>query len=561
MNERRLVLMDRCPASMLVHMPACSRPSLGLPAVILAAVVMAQRGPQRGIHGVVPPMENPVLRPEDLGSIEGEVIHASTGAKIPHAIIEMGHDSSSMLTHAVQADAQGRFTAKQLLPGRYALRARAAGYVTVRASFARPELRPGQALSGLTLKLGGGGVIEGWVIDPEGKPVSGCAIHAESVVPPTIERPVTWTRQQGRFRLTGIPGGAYWLIAGYCPDADWPFPDDDTRPSPSALPDQRRVLVPSLFPNALSKYEAKAVRVEPGGSVRGLIIRLHRRRLAAVTLKPLAGNPSELSPGVTWRRADRLDQEMARGQSSRGGRVTTLLPPGDYLLFSGEGQIPVRVDDKDPQEFAVPGPELSTIPVKWRSQGRAVGVDDQLTLALRYGAKAVLRPDRGTVLEKLPLGEFTVGLVDTPGRRLQHYLKSATWNGVDVLRHGLRLHRSSNAPLEVVLASDGGRVTGSVSGLGPATPAQVVLWPRGASRWQGHRHQDISPGGPGVFDFTAVAPGHYSVIALCSPAPYMPTLLEVDLARAYEDLALPVTVSPHGHLSVRLKCVALPGLL
>ena len=110
-------------------------------------------------------------------------------------------------------DDEGGFAFERVAPGPIELRAEAPRYQV--AKLEGLEASPGQELAGLEIVLLPGGVVEGRVLSPDGRPLPG----AEVILSLTSERGMAFTPHRtqsdgdGRYRLDGLPTGPQTLEA------------------------------------------------------------------------------------------------------------------------------------------------------------------------------------------------------------------------------------------------------------------------------------------------------------------------------------------------------------
>ena len=118
----------------------------------------------------------------------------------------------------------------------------------------------------------------------------------------------------------------------------------------------------------------------------------------------------------------------------------------------------------------------------------------------------------GYLLRGLALGDFTVEIAGVPP---DAYVKTVSVGRNDVLVEGLQLMGPLQNPMEIVLASDSGTVSGRVldTRLQPAGNVTAVLVPDPARRYRVDLFQSVATDGQGAFRFSNVAPGEYKIFA------------------------------------------------
>lgn len=197
--------------------------------------------------GVLVPTEKPVrvvLQP--ASRVSGRVT-GSDGKAMPevflslHEMLERSMGGRSMMAMGrslrAETDDEGGFLFEGVSPGPIEVRAQAPRHQQVELQGL--EVKPGQDLTGLEIVLAPGGVIEGRVLSPAGRPVPGAEVVVQEVSQSTSPFP-SFTRLranadgEGRYVLDGVPPGPRTLAAtaeGY----DRTARDLDVRPGDNVL--------------------------------------------------------------------------------------------------------------------------------------------------------------------------------------------------------------------------------------------------------------------------------------------------------------------------------------
>jgi hypothetical protein len=121
-------------------------------------------------------------------------------------------------------------------------------------------------------------------------------------------------------------------------------------------------------------------------------------------------------------------------------------------------------------------------------------------------------PNGGFVMRSVSAGEFTVKIAGMPQGS---YLKSITMGRSDVVSDGLRVASAMSNPLEIVLASDSGLLSGRVIDQNrEAVPSvTAVLIPESARRSRMDLYRSSATDTGGRFRFQGIAPGEYKLFA------------------------------------------------
>jgi len=95
------------------------------------------------------------------------------------------------------------------------------------------------------------------------------------------------------------------------------------------------------------------------------------------------------------------------------------------------------------------------------------------------------------------------------------YVKSIRLANRDILNEGLRLQSRPDAPLQIVIAMNGGTLDGrALDDNGKPVPnARVVLVPVLSRRQRGDLYKSVSAGDSGNFQLSGIAPGEYKLFA------------------------------------------------
>jgi hypothetical protein len=122
---------------------------------------------------------------------------------------------------------------------------------------------------------------------------------------------------------------------------------------------------------------------------------------------------------------------------------------------------------------------------------------------------ATVNPDGSFGFESIPAGTYALSFEDIPD---PFYLKSLRRGTVDLLQNGIVVPASSSESLTVIISGDGGRLSGSVTGVTSEDAATIVLVPKDRPvRTDLYRVKKTDA--TGFFEMRGVAPGNYEVYA------------------------------------------------
>jgi hypothetical protein len=178
------------------------------------------------IAGAAPPVpqataQNPAPRP--TGLIVGRVIDGATNKPLPSVMVTVG--GADIRPRRVMCDARGRFLFHELPAGAFTIGATRTGYIASAHGVLRPdgagrslELRDGQRVTDVTIRMWRFATISGVVTDDAGDPVPYARVQA-------LKRTVVAGRwrlvnssqggdvdERGAYRITGLVPGDYALV-------------------------------------------------------------------------------------------------------------------------------------------------------------------------------------------------------------------------------------------------------------------------------------------------------------------------------------------------------------
>ena len=143
--------------------------------VVCAAVSATLVGQQRDVPAAVPQ--------RGTATIAGTVIDDASAEPIRRAIVSL-RGPGLPPTRSVITDDEGRFTLRNLPTGRYSLIATKAAYLPAAYGSRRPgrpgisiQLQAAVQMTGVTLRMARGGVLEGTLRDEAGLALSGVDVH------------------------------------------------------------------------------------------------------------------------------------------------------------------------------------------------------------------------------------------------------------------------------------------------------------------------------------------------------------------------------------------------
>lgn len=503
-------------------------------------------------------------------------------------------------------DKDGHFLIKDLGAGGYRLIVRAGGYAYQEygAKAGRTAgngtvitLTPGQALSGITIRLVGEGVISGKVSSTNGQPLLGMEVYAFRKTFDAYGWPAMTpegqrgdTNDKGEYRLIGLPPGTYYVRAaspfGGLAELAQARAAIQGAPVPGGTSPGQYADV--FYPGVLESSKASLVETTSGGEIRNVDIALPRQplyRIRGRAVDPGSSVPAErVMVGTVPARAEFVS---GIGMSIRpyhpdGTFELEDLTPGSYWVRAQMPPPPMTPELR--QLLATPGAERPNLPtpamgIAWVDvidsdvsnvevrfvkdlhvdgsimlEGRqfspteisALKVELRSLLAGRLNPPSLgnvrMSPDGTFTYTNLPVGEFKLTMSGMPP---DLYLEEARLGSIDALTELLSLTSQPAAPLKITLRK-GSTVNGVViQGVGAlsakgADTQQVVLVPDG-KRNRPDLYKTTTTDSNGRFALQGVAPGDYRAYAWKAIEPFQ--YFDSAFLRQFEDRSTAVRVT------------------
>jgi protocatechuate 3,4-dioxygenase beta subunit len=537
----------------------------------------------------LPPQEkNPQpVAPIPPASLEGKVLGATTGEPLRKAWVTLRQVEGRGRSQSALTDAGGRFTLKDIAPGRYTLSVDRNGFASQMYGQREPRgpgtvitLSPGQEIRDIEVRLTPAAAVSGHVYDEDGDPVPYARISALRYWYRDGQRELgpagqAITNDLGEFRIFGLSPGRYYFSAVF---EQWRRSGiaGSAGPSGESGGGAEMAYAPTYYPGTNDLGRAIPLELHAGEDIPGFDITLLSTRAARIR--------GRIINVATGKGADHaMVALMPRGASVRtftfsaqgyaddpqGNFELRGVVPGAYTLLASvwdgersyQGRVPVDVGAADIENLNVivgpgvdiPGRLLWEGPAESREMTPRVLLQPQGEGILYRGGMGEVKADGKFTLNNVSDGDYRIRLMDTPEAC---YMKSARLGGDDVLQDGVSISGGKiPGPLEVMLNCAGGTIEGIVLNdhQQPATGARVVLVPDAERRSQTQLFKTTAPDQYGRFTIKGVAPGDYRLFAWeeIEPGAYE----DPDFLKRYEDDGKRVAVSEGSRESVSLPLI------
>jgi protocatechuate 3,4-dioxygenase beta subunit len=512
-------------------------------------------------------------KPPEKGTLSGTVVNYVTGEPLDKVDIETevagtrGGSAGSTTT-----DANGHFVISNLDPGQYRLKGKRNRFLGTYYGARRAGsngvpivLEAGQTITDLQFKLLPFGVIAGTIRDAEGEPLARVVVTALRVKFEEGRRKVTavdaaFTDDEGQYRITGLAPGRYYVRADPKPKSPGgmmegnfiaPFVviTTDAGGTPSATPSQPKILMPALYPGVQAPEAARTIDLETGARVMGTDIVLPRSgtvRVKGHVTAPDGSRASMVSLSRGQWMGNSLDARLMASADEHGDFVFPAVPPGLYILTASaaavaeahvsftpnsgpgimimeeshanyEGRMPLEVGTTPVDGIQVVisgGATVTGIVVQAGDKGSVPGG----SVEFDDGVSDIRRSDilDGRFSLDLPQGHYHVYLnPDGVAQDGPLLIRSARWDGRDIVSEGLTIAGPGKVSLEIMAAPDGGKLEGIALDKDdkPVAGATVVLIPESGFRTRNDRYYTADTDQYGHFELDGIAPGDYKAFA------------------------------------------------
>jgi hypothetical protein len=531
----------------------------------------------------------PETRPEDLCSLEGEVVNNITGEPLRKATLtlspEMSPNAAAPPTsYTTATDATGKFAMAGIEPGHYRFRVIRTGFVSTEYGARGPQ-RPGVALTldrgkklkDVNFRLTPHGVVTGRVVDEDGDPMPAVQVQLARFAYQQGRRQLAYagggtTDDRGDYRAYGVAPGKYFVSAivrqmgmsAYSLDRSaTPLPDED--------------YLATYYPGTASPANAVQVEIQPGGELSNVNFKLakaHTVRVRGHVSQNVVSGRAQIMVSLVPRNGDPMTMIMSMNRSrtadAKGNFELTGVSPGQYYLRgwvnasnrTNSGRVPVDVGTTNAEGVALTITAGVTLRGHIAVDGDANQSLGNLSVRLLPRENSVffsmangkVNDDLSFSLEDVAPESYNLSIVGLPDG---YYIKSIRYGETEVPGVALDVAPGPAAPLMIRVSPNAGQVTGAVQN--PKTQqgapgASVVLIPQEPDRKDQNIFYRVTNADQfGNFTLKNLMPGEYKAFAWedLEPGAYF----DPDFVKPVDASSEKVSVTEAGKHTVQLKLI------
>lgn len=473
-------------------------------------------------------------------SVEGRVVSTVGGAPVKRAVVTLRGDE----TYLLQTNAEGRFSLKDVVPGRYEVEASHEGYQTK----PEPAITIGQNVTALELHLVPLAIIAGRIVDESGDPVPDADVDAMRYRYTAGKKQLqssgrARTNDRGEYLLADLAPSRYYLRASNI-EHDPPIIGDYVDRG------RLQMFAPAYYPGTRDPERAAMLGVAAGGELQHVDLQMHREGVYSVS--------GRLAQGVTVKLIRRFN-EPGGAYATNIGRPSGEfeiwgLTPGAYAVLGNRQSALYALRKVEILNSDVGGVDLTS--------PTSVAVSGKVQAADLNGLRVVLQSEEGAPLDVntpvAPDGSFTLNA--QPDSYVVHlqgegvWLKSMRIGGREVPDHRLVPGRIPGS-VTLVASTDSGQITGAVTDVNgqPIGGANVTLVPDQSLPYWPDLAQLATTDGSGAFALAHVIPGSYRLFAVPEVEAGAP--LDPEFRKPFDAKGTPVQVEAGGAAAVKLTAI------
>jgi len=528
--------------------------------------------------------------------IDGMVVHDSTGKPVANASVELTVvEGARVVSRTTTSGEDGRFSFRDLPPAEgyqivvtgSGLWPTAYGQERSHGPWTPIKLSPGQHLTDVRIAAQGITQISGKILDPSGKPQVGASVLAMRPTYVDGRRNLqragnTVTNLQGEYRFTNLNPGRYYIRVTPRTEglSDSLFTNPSLRDRSASTSSTNAISevegYPTVYYPGVPVESAKVILLGDSQVINGLdivVMKTGTSRVRGTITNSASGKKVAAAQVLLLPVAGSPDSHWGRFFDSRDGTFDLrAVLPGMYFLSATAmgtdrplaGRVVVEIRSKETRAFDIPvsaGTDISgRIVLDNQNETRAdfstvsVGlapdasqpIDGTLSRFRNHlpSASTAAKADGTFTLSGVMPWDYHVTVSGIPGA----YVKAVRYGNMDVLSSGLRVDGSNSQQMEIVLATDGGRLDGRNLGVSNAV---IVLVPEARSRRD--LYLAASSSNTGRFQLTNIPPGRYKVFAWQNPADGVWT--DPDYLERYESLGVPLDIQSESSEYIELRVI------
>lgn len=513
--------------------------------------------------------------------VRGQVVHEPGGQPLKKVTVKLNpEDKENGTTYKAMSDLEGRFKFEKIEAGDYTLTIDRNGFLETgkQKGVHKLNLRPGDEVKDVVLRMQPSAVINGKILDNDGDPLPGVSITVRKPGTSSPQRGIVstgYTDDLGEYRIGNLRPGRYLIEANLI---DYSFEPEAT----VKMADETRETAPytTYYPGGTDKSQAATIELRAGDEV-AINLTLtygpaYRVRGTLVGMPDLAGadanmvlRPKDQGP---WG-----PSQFAATVKRDGSFEIPKLLPGEYraILYKLDGtdfhiyqaaQV-VVVRDSDVDNLRLSPESDADVHGQFRTEHGEKLNWALFTFTLDSGEKepeydmnwpgpstrGQLRADGSFDIKKVPPGKYRVTLnSDTSAQAF--YIKSVSLGSKDVADSGFSVSGGSWS-LDVVLSSESATLEGAVidSKDRPVADAVVIAVPDAEHRRRHDLFKKTLSDQNGHFVLQGLRPGEYSALAF---EELDDDYRDPDFLQPFEDKAVRVRVDKGEHKPLALKVIA-----
>jgi len=508
------------------------------------------------------------------GSVDGTVVNFATGEPVRKASVRLDSQPKPGATahnRATKSDASGRFHFDSVEPGLYyAVGAQHDGYTDPQARYAIPapfQVAKEQHVSGVTVKLVPLAVLSGHVQDQDGAPIPSAGVVVLRYFYESGRRRLGATAAEqtndlGEFEILDLPPGRYYLQVAPPRRRNIPVHTHWMRPE-QAYPI-------TFYPNARQISDATPIDLAPDAHVGNLDF--HLRKVPAYHIRGKVA-------GQTGGQPQTFDQLMVEAPGTRAGGIYQMglqadgsfdipgVANGSYdvrftrsRVGQGDTAYPaqsIHIADADINDLVFTDDPKIEVSGNILVEGqRPDKLNIYVALEPTHSASsmsATYAADGSFHIRSVPMDICRLDLRSQPPEG--YYVKSVRFGDHEIKDSDIDLSNGADAPLNIVLGSDGGIIDGNVQTLTgqPATGTEVTVARSDEYAGRSDLLKRATTDAAGNFHMKDVAPGDYRVYAWEIDLDQSPRSAE--FRNLFDGQSAAVTVGPNSNTSVQVNVI------